>query len=114
MNHITLEELAKHNSKDDCWVALHGKVYNLTSFLNRHPGGSKVILREAGKDGTEAFSAIHPPDIIARLLPSHLLVGTLDPRAIQISQKTPDHRQEVEKPPLSAILNCFDFEVSIQ
>jgi L-lactate dehydrogenase (cytochrome) len=39
-------------------------VYDLSSFLSEHPGGAKVLMREAGRDGTAAFEAIHPTDMI--------------------------------------------------
>jgi cytochrome b involved in lipid metabolism len=42
-------------------VVIHGKVYDLTSFLPEHPGGKKVILNYAGKDATPGFEPIHPP-----------------------------------------------------
>lgn len=56
---ISAEELAKHNTDSDCWVAIGGKVYDLTDFLNEHPAGPDSILELAGKDGTEVFDAIH-------------------------------------------------------
>eukprot|EP01133_Synstelium_polycarpum_P015306 gene15306-18133_t len=51
---FTLEEVAKHNKREDCWVIVHGKVYNVTSYISQHPGGD-VILANAGKDSTTLF-----------------------------------------------------------
>lgn len=50
----TLEEVAQHSTKDDCWMAIHNKVYNVTDFISRHPGGD-AILQGCGKDATELF-----------------------------------------------------------
>jgi L-lactate dehydrogenase (cytochrome) len=43
------EQVWKHNTKESCWVIVHGQVYDVTDFLDRHPGGSAVVLRHAGK-----------------------------------------------------------------
>jgi L-lactate dehydrogenase (cytochrome) len=51
------------------WVIIHGKVYDLTLFLPEDAGGSKIIMKYAGKDATSAFEPIHLPNIIERLLP---------------------------------------------
>lgn len=56
---ISLEELAKHNTEKDIWVAIHGVVYDFTDFAHEHPAGFDSIFDLAGKDGTEAFSAVH-------------------------------------------------------
>jgi len=56
---ITLEELAAHDTPEDCWVAIHGKVYDLTDFAPEHPPGVKSITRLGGTDGTAAFHAVH-------------------------------------------------------
>jgi len=59
MAQISLSEVAKHNTEDDCWVAIHGKVYDLTDFAESHPPGALSIHKLAGIDGTEAFQSIH-------------------------------------------------------
>ncbi|EGG06820.1 uncharacterized protein MELLADRAFT_48310 [Melampsora larici-populina 98AG31] len=56
---ISRDELAKHNKKDDAWSSFHGKVYNITPYLNYHPGGVPELMRVAGKDGTELFMKTH-------------------------------------------------------
>jgi flavocytochrome c len=56
---ITMEELAKHNTADDLWVAVHGVVYDFTDFAEEHPAGPESIRTLAGTDGTVAFSAVH-------------------------------------------------------
>jgi flavocytochrome c len=56
---ISLDELRKHNSANDCWVSIGGNVYDLTDFLEEHPGGPESVLEVAGKDATEVFDAIH-------------------------------------------------------
>eukprot|EP01112_Ceratiomyxa_fruticulosa_P016241 TRINITY_DN4874_c0_g2_i1.p1 TRINITY_DN4874_c0_g2~~TRINITY_DN4874_c0_g2_i1.p1 ORF type:complete len:161 (+),score=35.60 TRINITY_DN4874_c0_g2_i1:264-746(+) len=51
---ITPEEVARHNTLDDLWTAIHGDVYNLTGYVDEHPGGD-TLYRAAGKDGTKLF-----------------------------------------------------------
>lgn len=51
---FSLQEIAPHNSASDCWMAVHGKVYNVTSFIPHHPGGD-AILQGCGKDATNLF-----------------------------------------------------------
>merc|ERR1719316_1167712 len=72
---MTLEEVAKHNTKADCWV-VNGEVLNVTSFLSQHPGGELAIITFAGKDATEEFNMIHPPDVIPKYAPD-AIIGTL-------------------------------------
>lgn len=43
-NVISLEEVAKHTTEQDCWVAVNGEVLNVTSFLADHPGGVNAIM----------------------------------------------------------------------
>ncbi|KAK0546445.1 hypothetical protein OC846_004211 [Tilletia horrida] len=74
---ITLDELKQHNLQEDLWLLVHGKVYNVTTFMDEHPGGDEVLLSEAGKDATEAFEDVGHSDDARKLLPP-LLVGTIE------------------------------------
>lgn len=56
---LTMAEVARHNTGADCWVIIDGNVYDVTSFLRRHPGGSGVIATNAGRDITSKFLNAH-------------------------------------------------------
>ncbi len=58
-NSYTMVQLAVHNTGADCWTAVQGNVYDVTSWINRHPGGSDAILSLCGKDGSAAFKDQH-------------------------------------------------------
>lgn len=55
----TLSEVATHSSASDCWAVINGGIYNLTSWIPRHPGGERAIEGLCGKDGSAAFNAQH-------------------------------------------------------
>jgi cytochrome b involved in lipid metabolism len=73
---ISFSELAMHNEPDDCWVALHGTVYDLTSYARRHPSGASIITRLAGTDGTSEYARFHSEPLLASVQVD--IVGTLD------------------------------------
>jgi cytochrome b involved in lipid metabolism len=49
---FTREEVAVHDKPDDVWVIIDGKVYDITAFVDEHPGGPDNILQNAGGDAT--------------------------------------------------------------
>ncbi|KAI5184256.1 cytochrome b5 [Nematocida homosporus] len=53
-------EVKQHTSRESCWIVLEGRVYDVTDYLSEHPGGSNVLLENAGRDCTELFKAVHP------------------------------------------------------
>jgi cytochrome b involved in lipid metabolism len=55
----TKSTVAKHHTASDCWTIVDGKVYNLTKFVAKHPGGRKRIIRMCGRDGSAAFHGQH-------------------------------------------------------
>lgn len=57
-----LTEVAQHATAEDCWTAVDGKVYDLTEFIAKHPGGEDKIIGMCGKDATADFNAKHGSD----------------------------------------------------
>jgi cytochrome b involved in lipid metabolism len=56
---ITLDEVALHNTPEDCWTVVDGNVYDLSNFVSSHPGGQSAIQKICGIDGTETFTGKH-------------------------------------------------------
>jgi len=75
LRNISTDELQQHNTGDDCWVSIHGLVYDLTDFVDEHPAGPESITELAGKDGTEEFQAVHGENILEDFDP----IGTFVP-----------------------------------
>eukprot|EP00743_Colponemidia_sp_Colp-15_P001945 GILK01002117.1.p1 GENE.GILK01002117.1~~GILK01002117.1.p1 ORF type:complete len:685 (+),score=76.20 GILK01002117.1:99-2057(+) len=70
----TWEDVTKHDKPEDCWVVIHGKVYDLTEWVPLHPGGS-VIYDGAGGDCTSMWESYHPLYVTNKGVPSRFLVG---------------------------------------
>ena len=76
MRKISREEFAKHNSKDDCWVHFRGKVYDVTAWLSKHPGGADKIAQFCGKDGfEEAFIKKHKMGKVEKMYQETTYIG---------------------------------------
>ncbi|XP_073646919.1 cytochrome b5 isoform X2 [Tursiops truncatus] len=87
VKYYTLEEIQKHNHSKSTWLILHYKVYDLTKFLEEHPGGEEVLREQAGGDATENFEDVgHSTD--ARELSKTFIIGELHP----------DDRSKITKP----------------
>lgn len=56
---VFFSELSKHNQPDDYWISINRKVYDISQYFSRHPGG-KIILTQAGKEATNMFNQYHP------------------------------------------------------
>lgn len=55
---ITLAEIEQHSSHGDLWLAIDGKVYDVSHYMDDHPGGGEIMLNAAGKDGTDDFDDV--------------------------------------------------------
>lgn len=76
LTEYTLSQVSNHNSIKDCWLVIFDHVYDITSFLQKHPGGEFILLDYAGRDGTIAFKDTgHGKDSYVML--SNYLIGIL-------------------------------------
>ncbi|KAI9704537.1 MAG: Cytochrome b2, mitochondrial precursor [Bogoriella megaspora] len=113
---LTGEQVAEHNSRESCWVIVHGRAYDVTEFLPEHPGGPKIILKYAGKDATEEYDPIHPPDTLDKYLDKSKHLGEVDMNTVEKEEKELDPDEEerqkrIEKMPiLEQCYNLMDFE----
>ena len=72
---LTREEVAKNNTEDSLWCIVDHKVYDLTDFLDAHPGGNVVLQQVAGQDATSAFFNLHRYEVLQKY--SNLCIGTI-------------------------------------
>src|ERR1700755_2408563 len=113
---IHADEVAKHNSRDSCWVILYGQVWDVTEFLPEHPGGANIILKLAGKDATEEYDPIHPPGTLEENLPESCRICMINPKTfpepVKLAKEVgPQPDAEVELP-LEALLNLNEIEAA--
>lgn len=78
----TMDEIAKHNTKEDCWCVIKNVVLDLTLFAHQHPGGQGSIVAYAGRDATESFEMFHKDSFIEKYTPQCVLG--------RVKGKTPD------------------------
>ncbi|GAA5854264.1 hypothetical protein JCM3766R1_004140, partial [Sporobolomyces carnicolor] len=77
MKSLTLDQVAQHNSVDNgVWLVVDGQVYDVTSFLDDHPGGKKVLVNQAGTDASEKFWQFHNESVRDKVA-SKFLIGTV-------------------------------------
>ncbi|KAG9118400.1 Cytochrome b2, mitochondrial precursor [Ceratobasidium sp. 392] len=113
---ISYDEIQRHNSRDSCWVVVNGEVYDVTRFLNDHPGGIAPILKVAGSDATRVFVPIHPPDTLGELPPEILHLGSVDPATMPaFSTQLTEEELRIEQaraalPHPDAAINLADIE----
>lgn len=114
---VPVEEVEKHNSVENgVWVVINGKVYNLTEFLTRHPGGAKIILKYAGKDALAIFNKFHAPNFVDKYLTPEECLGPLigemevAPDVTEAGDDTQRLENIKNKPPISEVFRVSDFE----
>ncbi|XP_032214355.1 fatty acid desaturase 2-like protein FADS2P1 isoform X3 [Mustela erminea] len=73
------QEIQRHNQEADQWLVINRKVYDVTDWAKRHPGGHRVLNHYAGEDATDVFRAMHLKLDIVKLYLEPLLIGELAP-----------------------------------
>jgi len=100
----TLAEVSKNNTNKSTWLVIHNNVYDVTAFLNEHPGGEEVLIEQAGKDATEHFEDVgHSTD--AREMMKKFKIGELvhSERKVIAEKSEPDWSSDPSKQQNSTI-----------
>ena len=56
---FSLRDVTRHSTPEDCWLLVHGRIYDVSAWVPLHPGGSLIYVR-AGGDCSQLFDAYHP------------------------------------------------------
>ncbi|XP_077982190.1 cytochrome b5-like isoform X1 [Glandiceps talaboti] len=76
LRQISLEEVEKNYNNQSLWLIIHNKIYDLTKFIEEHPGGEEVLLEQGGHNATESFEDVgHSSD--AREMMKEYLIGEI-------------------------------------
>lgn len=70
--YYSTEEVHKHNKVNDNWIVVDGKVYDISAWANKHPGGLMTLLGSAGKDATDMIENFHGK-IVYKFLPNYYI-----------------------------------------
>lgn len=68
--------LYSYSIETSAWVIIKGDVYDVTEWLDEHPGGRKILLKNVGKDATDKFMNFHPDYVLKEVAPK-FKIGTL-------------------------------------
>jgi delta8-fatty-acid desaturase len=88
----TLAEVAKHCTREDAWIIIDERVYDMTKFIDKHPGGVGPMVNLAGKDCTDVFANYHAARIYQTMLPG-FLIGEMAPGEIEVYPHAADFRR---------------------
>ncbi|KAJ8512519.1 hypothetical protein OPV22_002953 [Ensete ventricosum] len=91
------DEVAKHKGAKDCWLIISGKVYDVTPFMDEHPGGDDVLLTVSGKDATNDFEDIGHSNAAQEMMDKYY-IGKIDTSTIPTKDTTVQKQLVIQKP----------------
>ncbi|PSN61011.1 hypothetical protein BS50DRAFT_681221 [Corynespora cassiicola Philippines] len=91
---FTAADVATHKTKDDLWVNIHDKVYNVTDYVRDHPGGADILVDVAGTDASAEYDDVGHSEDADEILASYLVGTSADAgktkraKAVKLVQQT--------------------------
>ncbi|XVF72971.1 hypothetical protein PTKIN_Ptkin12aG0163600 [Pterospermum kingtungense] len=86
------EDVVNHKERKGCWLLISGKVYDVTPFLEEHPGGDEVLIAASGKDATEDFEDVGHSDDAKEMMKKYCIgevdLSTVPPPKLKRTQTT--------------------------
>jgi hypothetical protein len=95
----TVEQVEQHNKTNDVWLIVRDSVYDVTKFVDRHPGGDLILLQK-GRDVTSMFESLHPDEAQKTL--EKFKVGSVAPGSARNTVTFPPAEQKNFYPILKA------------
>ncbi|XP_045474015.1 cytochrome b5-like [Harmonia axyridis] len=86
----SLAEVKTHNDNRSSWLVINNNVYDVTPFLNEHPGGEEVLLEQAGRDATDPFEDVGHSSDARELMAKYKIGEVIDSERKQVKEKIPD------------------------
>lgn len=83
----TRDQVRQHTADDSTWCIIDSIVYDLTDFLDAHPGGESVLRQVAGQDATSAFYNLHRHEVLTKY--ANLAIGTIQDETPQVITPKP-------------------------
>ncbi|CDS04548.1 hypothetical protein LRAMOSA07195 [Lichtheimia ramosa] len=90
---FTRDEVARHSSEGDLWIVIDGEVWDMSMFVDMHPGGVSPIMQYAGKDATDAFYGLHRQEVLRKY--ARYKIGTIEGEKPQIEFREPGSLSKV-------------------
>jgi len=84
---LTREEVAKNSTEESIWLIIDSKVYDVTDFIDAHPGGQAVLKQVGGTDATDAFYNLHRQEVLQKY--SNLCIGIIDGEISKVIEYNP-------------------------
>ncbi|GKC76511.1 cytochrome b5 [Tanacetum coccineum] len=82
---LVFNDVAKHNTMDDCWIIISGKVYDVTPYMDDHPGGGDIMRSVTRKDATIPFSDVGHSAAALEMMNKYY-IGEIDQSTIPVKR----------------------------
>ncbi|KAL3268093.1 hypothetical protein HHI36_007220 [Cryptolaemus montrouzieri] len=86
----SFSEVKKHNDNKSAWVVINNNVYDVTPFLNEHPGGEEVLLEQAGRDASDPFEDVGHSSDARELMVKYKVGEIIDSERKPVKEKHSD------------------------
>ncbi|XP_010523828.1 PREDICTED: cytochrome B5-like [Tarenaya hassleriana] len=108
---ISFQELAKHKCRNNCWILIHGKVYDVSSFMDEHPGGDNLLLSVTGKDASDDFDDVSHSEE-AKGMMKRFYIGDVDRQTVPATKKYVPPWKESKTAQSTATVNAASAKAS--
>ncbi|CAK9087230.1 Acyl-lipid (9-3)-desaturase (BoDes6) [Durusdinium trenchii] len=92
---VTWAEVNKHSARDDLWIVCEGKVFDVTKFVERHPGGWRPIVHMSDRDATDVMNEFHPAAVFDKWMPNYYIADLADYKESELLADYRAIRQEL-------------------